>query len=255
MEASTETGMNAKNIRGLLQSLAMGLLLVSPMLLAGEANWSINFENGNFDDWYLPDSEVWRIKNESGNHVLHLREGGLMGKDPRRPVRFALFKLACVGSFDLRLRLRKDPKEGESDLLIAFGYQDRLHFYYAHLANDDENPTAHNGLFKVDDADRLRIAGLGAKPALSDAEWHDVRIKRNTETGAIKVFMDGQSAPKFQVPLFQVKDKSIAHGLVGFGSFNDTGVFDDIELTGTPSDKCKGPINTLDPPDASPSGP
>ncbi len=244
--------MNAKNVYRHLKSLAMGLLLAAPTLLAGDANWSIDFENGNLDDFYLPDSEVWTIKNVSGNHVLHLSEGGLMGKNPRRPVRFALLKPACVGSFDLRLRLRKDPKQGESDLLVAFGYQDRLHFYYAHLSNDDENPTAHNGLFKVDDADRLRIAGLGAKPALSDAEWHDVRIERNTESGSIKVFMDEQSAPIFQVPIFQVKDKSITHGLVGFGSFNDTGVFDDIVLTGTPSDQCKGPINTLDPPDNSP---
>ena len=241
-----------RNVRGVLKSLAPLLLLAAPTLLAGDTNWSIDFENGNLDDFYLPDSEVWTIKNESGNHVLHLSEGGLMGEKPRRPVRFALLKPACVGSFDLRLRLRKDPKQGESDLLVAFGYQDRLHFYYAHLSNDDENPTAHNGLFKVDDADRLRIAGLGAKPALSDAEWHDVRIERNTESGSIKVFMDEQSAPIFQVPIFQVKDKSITHGLVGFGSFNDTGVFDDIVLTGTPSDQCKGPINTLDPPHTSP---
>ena len=225
------------------------LLLAAPAVLGG-SNWTIDFENNNLDDWYLPDAEVWTVKNEDGNRVLHLTEGGLMGKNPRRPVRFALFKPGCVTSFDLRVRLRKDPKQGESDLLIAFGYQDRLRFYYAHLSNDDKSPQAHNGLFKVDSADRLRIAGLGAKPALSDTEWHDVRIERNIESGSIRVFMDGQSAP-----IFQVIDKSIAHGLVGFGSFNDTGVFDDIVLTGTPSDECKGPINTLDPPEAPTSGP
>ena len=246
MEAVAEVSMKADPI----YRVATLLLLVAPALLAGGANWTIDFENSSLDDWYLPDPEAWTIKNESGNHVLHLTEGGLMGSNPRRPVRFALFKPGCVGSFDLRVRLRKDPKQGESDLLIAFGYQDRLHFYYAHLSNDDKNPRAHNGLFKVDDADRLRIAGLGAKPALSDAEWHAVRILRNAESGSIKVFMDEQPAP-----LFQVIDKSIAHGLVGFGSFNDTGVFDDIVLTGTPSDKCSGPINTLDPPETSASGP
>ena len=246
METVTEVRMKAKNIYW----VAVFLLLAAPALLAGGANWTIDFENSSLDGWYLPDREVWTIKSESGNHVLHLSEGGLMGKNPRRPVRFALFEPGCVGSFDLRVRLRKDPKQGESDLLIAFGFQDRLHFYYAHLSNDDKNPRAHNGLFKVDGADRLRIAGLGAKPALSDAEWHAVRIERNTESGSIKVFMDEHSAP-----IFQVIDKSIAHGLVGFGSFNDTGVFDDIVLTGAPSDKCGGPINTLDPPEISPSGP
>ena len=233
-----------------IYQVAMLLLLVAPALLAGGANWTIDFENRSLDGWYLPDPEAWAIKNESGNHVLHLNEGGLMGSNPRRPVRFALFKPGCVGSFDLRVRLRKDPKQGESDLLIAFGYQDRLHFYYAHLSNDDKNPLAHNGLFKVDNADRLRIAGLGAKPALPDAEWHAVRIVRNAESGSIKVFMAEQP-----VPLFEVIDKSIARGLVGFGSFNDTGVFDDIVLRGAASDQCGGPVNTLDPPQASASGP
>jgi hypothetical protein len=243
MEAVREVRMKAMNVCwvGIL------LVLIAPALLAGGANWTIDFENRSLDDWYLPDPEVWTISNESGNHVLHLTEGGLMGMNPRRPVRFGLFKPGCVGNFDLRLRLRKDPKQGESDLLIAFGYQDRLHFYYAHLSNDGENPKAHNGLFKVDNADRLRIAGLGAKPALSDAKWHDVRIERNTASGSIKVFMD-----KEPTPIFQVIDSSLAHGLVGFGSFNDTGVFDDIVLSGTPSDKCGGPVNTLDPPDTSP---
>ena len=226
------------------------LVFAVPALLAGDTNWTIDFENNNLDDWYLPDPEVWTIKNEGGNHILHLTEGGLMGKNPRRPVRFALFKPGCVTSFDLRVRLRKDPKDGESDLLIAFGYQDRLHFYYAHLSNDDKSPVAHNGLFKVDNADRQRIAGLGAKPALSDTEWHDVRIERNVDSGSIKLFMDGHSAP-----VFEVIDKSMIHGLVGFGSFNDTGVFDDVVLSGTPSDECEGPINTLDPQDAATSGP
>ena len=246
MEAVSEVRMKVRNV----YRVAILLVLAAPAVLMGGANWTIDFENSSLDDWYLPDAEVWKVKNESGNHVLHLSEGGLMGSNPRRPVRFALFKPGCVSSFDLRLRLRKDPKQGESDLLIAFGYQDRLHFYYAHLSNDDKNPRAHNGLFKVDNADRLRIAGLGAKPALPDAEWHAVRIVRNAESGSIKVFMDEQSAP-----LFQIIDKSIARGLVGFGSFNDTGVFDDIVLTGTPSDQCGGPVNTLDPPETSPSGP
>ena len=245
MEAVSEVSMKSYQVF----RVALLLALAAPALLAGGASWSIDFENRSLDDWYLPDAEVWTIKNEDGNRVLHLTEGGLMGKNPRRPVRFALFKPGCVTSFDLRVRLRKDPKDGESDLLITFGYQDRLHFYYAHLSNDDKSPQAHNGLFKVDNADRQRIAGLGAKPALSDTEWHDVRIERNVESGSIKLFMDGQSAP-----VFEVIDKSMIHGLVGFGSFNDTGVFDDIVLTGKPSDECAGPINTLDPPEAS-SGP
>ena len=33
---------------------------------------------------------------------------------------------------------------------MAFGYQDALHFYYAHFSADDGNHAVHNGLFQVD---------------------------------------------------------------------------------------------------------
>ena len=168
-----------------------------------------------------------------------------MGKNPRRPVRFALFNPGCVTSFDLRVRLRKDPKDGESDLLIAFGYQDRLHFYYAHLSERRHEPAG---------AQRPVQGGQRRPPAhrwprckarsISDTEWHDVRIERNAESGSNQAFHGWTIVAGF--PSHRQID---CPRLVGFGSFNDTGVFDDIVLTGTPSDECKGPINTLDPPE------
>ena len=37
------------------------LLLAAPAVLGG-SEWTIDFENNNLDDWYLPDAEGWTIK-------------------------------------------------------------------------------------------------------------------------------------------------------------------------------------------------
>ena len=56
------------------------LLLLAASAVLGGSNWTIDFQNNSLDDWYLPDAEGWTVKNEDGNRVLHLTEGGLMGR-------------------------------------------------------------------------------------------------------------------------------------------------------------------------------
>lgn len=216
------------------------LLLVLPAA-AAEFEWSTDFEQGNLDRWYLPLPEHWEIAATEGGRALHLKEGGPMGANPRRPVKFAVLKDSCVGSFELQVKVRKDPKEGESDLIIVFGFQDKTHFYYAHMSSDSGDHEVHNGIFKVNGADRERIGGEGSRPALPDTEWHTVRIVRNTRRGTIELFMDGEAEPRFEA-----SDKEFFHGRVGLGSFNDTGMFDDFRLTGTTRKSCSDHIETLD---------
>jgi hypothetical protein len=45
------------------------------------------------------------------------------------------------------------------------------------------------------------------------------------ETGEIKAYLDDM-----QTPILTAQDKTLGHGLVGVGSFDDTGSFDDIQL-------------------------
>jgi len=83
----------------------------------------------------------------------------------------------------------------------------------------------HNGVFIVDGGDRKRIAGISAAPALPDGNWHHVRVKRDAHTGSIEIFMDRSAQP-----LFSVTDATFKCGLIGIGSFDETGDFKNVEL-------------------------
>jgi hypothetical protein len=179
------------------------------------------FESGQLDAWGMPQRDDWEILAEDGNHYLHMKRSREPGV-PRRPLQFALRTGVNVGSFDLRARVRR---EGRS-MIVVFNYVDTLHFYYAHLSVDrgDQQPV-HNGIFLVNSAPRVRIAGLAAAPALPDNAWHQIRVRRDAATGAIGVWSDVQSKP-----LFTVADRTFACGRIGIGSFDETGDFDDVDL-------------------------
>jgi hypothetical protein len=228
------------------------LLLVAGLLTAGnvhaagsEGSWSTSFESGGLSDWSLAVPADWKIVEDHGNHVLRLDKAGPVGANPRRPVKLALWKPGCVAGFELDVRVKRDPiQQTEGDVLVIFGFQDKLHFYYAHLSSDDANVAVHNGLFRVNGGDRERIAGTGARPVLPDEAWHRIRVTRNTQSGAIRLFVDNDAEPRFEVT-----DRTHAYGLVGVGSFDNTGEFDDIRLKGTPSTECHADrLQTLDAP-------
>jgi len=225
--------------------LASFLFVAAGAAAATEGRWAADFENGSLDDWHLTVPSDWRIVESNGNSVLRLDKAGPVGANPRRPVKLALWKPGCASSFDLELRVKRDPiQPTESDVLLIFGFQDKLHFYYAHLSSDDGNVAVHNGIFRVNGGDRERIAGTGAAPALPDESWHRVRLTREVETGEIELFLDNDAEPRFRVA-----DRTHSHGLVGVGSFDNTGEFDDLRLTGTISTEClPDQIQTLDVP-------
>jgi hypothetical protein len=213
-----------------------GLLLLGASLLTGRflalprpnaaqngtrAVFSDGFEQPRPDRWQMPFPEDWVILGEGGNHYLHMKRA----RDPavpRRPVQFALIKGVRVGSFDFRARVRR---EGRS-MIVVFNYVDGLHFYYTHLSMDTgSKQPVHNGVFLVNNAPRVRIAGLEAPAALPDTAWHRIRVLRDAASGRITVWSDVQSAP-----VFTVTDRTFACGLIGIGSFDETGDFDDVEL-------------------------
>jgi len=169
----------------------------------------------------MPQREDWEILAEDGNHYLHMKRSREPGV-PRRPLQFALRTGVNLGSFDLRARVRR---EGRS-MIVVFNYVDTLHFYYTHLSVDrgGQQPV-HNGIFLVNNAPRVRIAGLDAAPALPDNAWHQIRVRRDAASGAIEVWSDVQSTP-----LFTVVDRTFACGQIGIGSFDETGDFDDVDL-------------------------
>jgi len=209
--------------------LMIAVLLLCVPLFGGDASWSVDFENADLSDWHLPIPSHWEHAEKGGNGFLRLATEGPVG-DPRRPVKFALWKPGCVSDFELEVKARRPGKS----LLVAFGFQDRLHYYYAHISSDHGNVRVHNGLLKVNGGERYRIGGAGTAPALPTSDWHHIRVVRRVEVGSIEVFVDDEAKPRFSVVA-----KDYSYGWVGLGSFNETGDFDDFKLSGAASDKCR----------------
>jgi len=207
----------------------IAVLVLCVPLFGGDASWSVDFEKNDLSEWHLPIPADWQHGQEGGNGFLRLATKGPVG-DPRRPVKFALFKPGCVSDFELEVKARREGKS----LLVAFGFQNRSHFYYAHISSDPGTQRVHNGLLKVNGGERYRIGGAGAAPVLPTTGWHHVRIVRKVEAGTIDLFADGEAEPRFSVI-----DKDYAYGWVGLGSFDETGDFDDFKLSGVKSDKCR----------------
>ena len=85
-------------------------------------------------------------------------------------------------------------------------------------------------------ADRERIdyqwngRSRGANPAITDAAWHDVKVKHLPASGEIAVYVDGR-----RDPVMTAVDKTFASGRVGFGSFDNIGRARNFTVTGTPA--------------------
>ena len=133
------------------------------------------------------------------------------------------------------VRLDTPVEVTNRDVIIVFGYRSDTEFYYAHVSTDN-TIYPHNGIFKVDNADRERIdyqwngRSEGAAPAITDAAWHEVRVKHLPATGEIAVYVDGAKDP-----LMTARDSTFPSGRVGFGSFDNIGSLRDLKVRGTPA--------------------
>ncbi len=184
-------------------------------------------------NWAPVTPSKWQFTNDE----VILAEAGVSRPGPRRPFEYAvLTKGPELGSskIDARVRLDTPVEISNRDVIIVFGYRSDTQFYYAHLSSDN-TIYAHNGIFKVDNADRLRIEdqwkpalSLGAKPAISDADWHNVRVVHCADTGEIAVYVDGS-----RFPLMTTVDTTFGSGRTGFGSFDNIGRTRDFTVTGT----------------------
>jgi hypothetical protein len=136
---------------------------------------------------------------------------------------------------EAQVRLDTPVEVGNRDVIIVFGWRSDTEFYYAHLSTDN-TIYPHNGIFKVNNADRQRIdyqwngRSRGANPAIVDADWHKVRVVHLPATGEIAVYVDGGKDP-----LMTAKDSTFGSGRVGFGSFDNIGRLRHLMVTGTPA--------------------
>jgi hypothetical protein len=185
------------------------------------------------ENWAPVTPSKWQFP---GREVI-LAEAGVERPGPRRPFEYAvLTKGPVFGSvrIDAEVRLDTPVEIVNRDVIIVFGYRSDTEFYYSHLSTDN-TILPHNGTFVVNNADRARIEdqwdpvrSLGAPPAITDAEWHKVRVVHCAGTGEIAVYLDGSDKP-----LTTTVDTTFNSGRVGFGSFDNIGRIRNLTVTGT----------------------
>jgi hypothetical protein len=190
---------------------------------------SADFESGRAEGWRPNDPARWSVVPMGGNLVYALTAPGEQGK-VRAPTSWSLWSDHAVTSFEFagRLQCGADPAIPQRDMCVIFGFQDETHFYYAHFAASSDD--FHNIIAVVNGADRARInlepAGSSAA-RLTDKNWHAFKVTFDAASGDIKAYLDDMA-----VPVLTARDRTFARGLVGVGSFDDTGFFDDLTLRG-----------------------
>ncbi len=131
---------------------------------------------------------------------------------------YRTFGYQSFADFDFTAQVRSLENfnnNGGADLCFVYGYQDDRHYYYV-MFNRLSGDTR---VYKVRDNDRILVGDLGAFIIL-DNLYHTVRLVRSG--GNLQVFWDN-------VLLGAVaNDAEYGAGGLGVGSYNDTGIFDDI---------------------------
>jgi hypothetical protein len=182
--------------------------------------------------WAPVTPSKWRF----ANHEVILAEAGVSRPGPRRPFEYAVLTAGPQWTsveIEAQVRLDAPVEVSDRDVVIVFGWRSDTEFYYAHLSTDN-TVYPHNGIFKVDNADRQRIEyqwngrSRGADPAIVDADWHKVRVVHLPATGEIAVYVDGSKDP-----LMTARDTTFGSGRVGFGSFDNVGRLRHLTVKGT----------------------
>jgi hypothetical protein len=190
-----------------------------------------NFEKGA-DSWQPSDAKGWEVKKTDKGQVYSQHKKQSDYKPPHRsPLNFSLRKDAVVGDFVLTAKvLSTHPDYGHRDACLFFGYLDPAHFYYVHLGKQTDDHA--NQIFIVNGKDREKISTKTSSGTNWDDKWHNVKIVRRVEDGAIEVYFDDM-----QTPVMTASDKTFTSGQVGIGSFDDTSDWDDVVLRGVKSKK------------------
>ena len=188
---------------------------------------SCDFENGTADGWEPKEPGHWRVAEVGGTKAYELTAPGEQGA-VRAPTSWSLWTGREVSSFELsgRLRCHTDPAVAFRDMCVFFHFQDPTHFYYVHFAGTSDG--VHNIIGLVNGSDRVKISSEPAGASvfrLTDREWHAFKVVRDAATVEIRAYLDDMATP-----ILTARDLSLPRGLVGIGSFDDTGAFDDLRL-------------------------
>lgn len=171
--------------------------------------------------WSVQSAGDW----DTAGGVLRLVKQG-EPTTPRRPTKFAI---ADTKPFK-KVTVDVEMKRGGRSLIIIYGWQDPNHWNYAHISSDEaQKVNVHNGVFHVFGGERVRISSLEGPSSLPTEDWTPVKLVFDGETGKCYAEVNGKRNPSLEAV-----DLSLRWGQIGFGSFNETGDFRKLKITGVP---------------------
>ena len=175
--------------------------------------------------WQFGDASAWRWSEEAGTPVLTLFKPQDFKPTVRSPFNLAWLKNTDWQTFTLTVeaRLTKfDPTN--NDLCIAFAREDDTRFYYAHLGEKADG--VHHQIHLVDHADRRAITATRTEGTpWEPGRWHHVKIVHDAAAGKISVYFDHSAKP-----VLTAEDRTLTHGWIGLGSFDDLGEFKNLTI-------------------------
>lgn len=190
------------------------------------------------NDFVATDPTVWRVAATEieGDNSLELTGQSRYTPPVRSPVNLAMIRDRLFLDFILECEMMQTGREyGHRDMCLFFGFLGPSRFYYVHMATAADDH-AHN-VFIVNEQPRTKIATETTKGVDWGLNvWHRVRIERTLAEGVIKVFFNDM-----RKPVMIAQDLSFGAGYVGFGSFDDTGMIDNIRVWGPAMEKRAGP--------------
>jgi len=190
-----------------------------------------DFEKGA-GHWQPTDPKAWKITETDRGKVYNQFQTSKYSPPHRSPLNISLLNDVRVGDFVLKVKVQSTNKGAGAhrDMCLFFNYQDPAHFYYVHLG---ARPDPHSSqIMIVNAADRVMITKNKSPGIPWDDGWHDVKIVRRVNDGAIEIYFDDMKKP-----VMVAEDKTFGPGQVGLGSFDDNGNWDDFKLHGKKVDK------------------
>jgi hypothetical protein len=200
----------------------LSLLLLSALALTAADNLEIFGHQ-----WTVPNASDWSTGEEAGSPVLHLVTGRNPLPGPRRPFQFAL---ADTPPFR-KVTIEADAKPLGRSVMLVFAYRDPAHFDYAHFSIDTGiKQPVHNGVFHVYGGERVRISSPDGPSAFqTNKRWYHIKLVWDGSTGNVQGSVGGR-----EIPALHAVDLSLREGKIGIGSFDETGDFKNVKITGTP---------------------
>jgi hypothetical protein len=187
-----------------------------------------DFEKGA-DRWEAlgEKNEAWRVEaTDKGKSYHQFKNHGKPLNKHRSPFNIALVRDLVLGDFVFEADVKSTKKDyPHRDVCFFFGYQDADHFHYVHFGLKGD--AVSNRIMIVDGAPRRNIDTPIKDGTPWTNDWHHLKVVFEAQKKTVTVYFDDMTKPHMKA-----QNVKFDWGRIGVGSFDDTGMWDNIRIWG-----------------------